>query len=150
MIKLQWLWLQSFTLKVFNKEKEVGIIIRKKEVKVIIIILEVLTMVVVVIPILISFRISIQAISTKAIQDSLLSFKTLIKLSNPTRTQDYQAGPHVKSVAKVAIQPLIVTIEWISHIKGGIHLQNLLPWWLMLLKFKLQMLGSLTQVAQTM
>ena len=64
MIKLQWLWLQSFTLKVFNKEKEVGIIIRKKEVEVIIIILEVLTMVVVVIPILISFRISIQAIST--------------------------------------------------------------------------------------
>ena len=69
----------------------------------------------------ISFRISIQAISTKAIQASLLSFKILIKLSNLTRIQVNQAGLHVRFVAKVAIQPLIVTIEWISHIKGGIH-----------------------------
>ena len=143
MIKLLWLSLQSFTLKVFNKEKEVGIIIRKKEVEVIIIILEVLTMVVVVIPILISFRISIQSFP--------LSFRPIIKLSNHlTRIQVNQAGLSVRSVARMFTQLLIVTIEWISHIKGGIHLQNLLLWWLTLLKFKLSMPGSLTPVAQTM
>ena len=124
MIQLLWLWLQSFIPKVFNKEEEVEVIIREEEVEVIIIILEVLTIMVVTMSIPINFRISIQAISTKAIQDSPLNFKILIKLSNPTRIQDYQAGLHVKSVAKVATQPLIVTIEWISHIKGGIHLQT--------------------------
>ena len=144
MIQLLWLWLQSFIIKAFNKEEEVGVIIREEEVEVIIIILEVLT-IMVTMSITINFR-----ISTKAIQDSLLGFKTLIKLSNPIRTQDYQAGLHAKSVAKVAIQPLIATIEWTLHTKAGIHLQNWLPWWLMLLKFKLPMLGSLTQVAQTM
>ena len=85
LIQLLWLWLQSFILKVFNKEEEVGIIIREEEVEVIIIILEVLTIMVVSMSIPISFRISIQAISTKAIQDFLLSFKILIKLSNLTR-----------------------------------------------------------------
>ena len=67
MIQLLWLWLQSFILKVFNKEEEVGIIIREEEVEVMIIILEVLTIVVLAIPILISFRISIQVILTKEI-----------------------------------------------------------------------------------
>ena len=85
MIQLLWLWLQSFILKVFNKEEEVGIIFREEEVEVIIIILEVLTIVVVAIPILISFRISIQVILTKEIQGFLLSFKLLIKPSNLTR-----------------------------------------------------------------
>ena len=102
MIQLLWLWLQSFIPKVFNKEEEIGIIIREEEVEVIIIILEVLTIMVVAMSIPISFRISIQAISTKAIQDSLLSFKILIKLSNLTRIQVNQAGLHVRSVAKVA------------------------------------------------
>ena len=144
LIQLLWLWLQSFTLKVFNKVEVVGIIIREEEVEVIIIILEeVLTMVVVVIPILISFRISIQSFP--------LSFRPIIKLSNHlTRIQVNQAGLSVRSVARMFTQLLIVTIEWISHIKGGIHLQNLLLWWLTLLKFKLPMLGLLTQVAQTM
>ena len=151
MIQLLWLWLQSFILKVFNKEEEVGIIFREEEVEVIIIILEVLTIVVVAIPILISFRISIQAISTQAIQGFPLSFRLLIKLSNHlTRIQVNQTGLSVRSVARMFTQLLIVTIEWISHIKGGIHLQNLLLWWLTLLKFKLPMLGLLTQVAQTM
>ena len=67
MIQLLWLWLHSFILKVFNKEEEVGIIIREEEVEVMIIILEVLTIVVLAIPILISFRISIQVILTKEI-----------------------------------------------------------------------------------
>ena len=119
-------------------------IIREEEVEVIIIILEeVLTMVVVVTPILISFKISIQGF--------LLNVKPIIKLSNHLiRIQVNQAGLSVRSVARMVTQLLIVTIEWISHIKGGIHLQNLLLWWLMLLKFKLSMPGSLTQVAQTM
>ena len=119
----------------------VGIIIREEEVEIIITILEVLTMVV--IPILINFRISIQ--------DHHLILRPIINLSSHlTRIQVNQAGLSVKFVARMVTQLLIVTIEWISHIKGGIHLQNLLLWWLMLLKFKLPMPGSLTQVAQTM
>ena len=106
----------------FNKVEVVGIIIREEEVEVIIIILEeVLTMVVVVTPILISFRISIQGF--------LLNVKPIIKLSNHLiRIQVNQAGLSVRSVARMVTHLLIVTIEWISHIKGGIHLQNLLLW----------------------
>ena len=101
MIQLLWLWLQSFILKVFNKEEEVGMIIREEKVEVIIIILEVLIIVVVAILIPISFRISIQVILNKAIQGFLLSFRLLIKPSNLTRIQVNQAGLSVRSVARV-------------------------------------------------
>ena len=142
MILPQWPWLQGFNLKVFNKAEVVGTIIREEEVETIIIILEeVLTMVV--IPIPINFRISIQY--------HHLILRPIINLSKPRiRIQVNQADLSVKSVVRVVIQPLIATTEWISHIKGSIHLQNLLQWWLMLLKFTLPMLGSLTQGAQIM
>ena len=76
-----------------------------------------------VIPILVlNFRILILVI-----QAFLLSFRLLIKLSLPTLKVNL-VGLFVRFVERVVIQLLIVTVTWILHIKGGMHLLSLLLW----------------------
>ena len=99
-----------------------------------------LTTVVVVIPIL-------KAIALIPI----LNFKISISLSHlAIRGSHNPIGQLVRSMVKMVTWLLIIIIVWILHTREGMLLLNLHPWWLMLLRFKPQILGSLTQVAQIM
>ncbi|KAK9998014.1 hypothetical protein SO802_017617 [Lithocarpus litseifolius] len=81
----------------------------------------------------------------------VLSFRISINLSHlAIRGSHNLIGQPVKSMVKMVTWLLTVIIIWILHAREGILMLNLHPWWLMLLRFKPQILGSQTQVAQIM